>query len=197
LSNPSGIGFVFQDVGIQLSGITGTVEEEIAFSLEQFGVPPAVIKERIEEQLALFQLRPFRNRHPESLSGGEAQLLAIASEAAKHPNIFILDEPAQGLDAKNIRLLTAAIRSWKKSAAVIITEEQINLTYSVGDRILFLEHGSPRFFGSLTEMLNSHIDFSSLDLPEWVDAQRLLERPTISASYKQSVKWLKNLRTSG
>ncbi len=194
--DPANIGFVFQDTAIQLSGITETVEEEIAFSLEQFGIPEAVIRERTEEQLSMFDMHHLRNRHPKSLSGGETQILAIAAEAAKHPRVFILDEPTQALDSKNIRLLAGAIREWKKSAAIIITEERIDLTYSVGDRILFLEHGSPRFLGSLDEMVNSHLDFSTLELPEWISAQLLLERRVVSTSLKQSVRWLKEYRTS-
>ena len=196
LIDTMGIGFVFQDTSIQFSGIAETVEEEIAFSLEQFGVPQAVIQERIEEQLSLFAMHHLRTRHPKSLSGGETQLLAIAAEAAKHPRVFILDEPTQALDTKNVRLLETAIGEWKKSASIIITEEQVDLTYSVGDRFLFLEKGAQRYLGSLTKMLNSHLDLSNLDLPEWVSAQLLLERPFVSTSLRQTVRWLKEYRTS-
>jgi len=190
------IGFVFQDSAIQLSGITETVEEEIGFALEQFGFPPPLIRERIEEQLSMFGMHRLRNRHPQSLSGGETQLLAIAAEAAKHPPLFILDEPTQALDARNIRALSKAIRTWKTSSAVLITEERMNLSLDAGDSFLFLENGSPTFLGPLEGLLNSKLNLSSLDIPAWAGAQILLERPVVSSSLRHSVRWLKDYRIS-
>ena len=192
----SRIGFVFQDVGIQLSGVTGTIEEEIAFSLEQFGMPTSTIENRIEEQLDLFQLQALKHRSPKTLSGGETQLLAIASETAKHPEILILDEPTQSLDVRNITRLASAIKKLKQTTAIVVTEECVNLTGAVADRILFLEDGNQRYCGPLPGLVNSGLDLSSLNLPEWMEAQKQLQRPLVNVSYRESVKWFRELRSS-
>lgn len=192
----SRIGFVFQDVGIQLSGVAGTVEEEIAFSLEQFGVPALTIENRIEEQLDLFQLQALRHRSPKTLSGGETQLLAIACETAKHPELLILDEPAQSLDVRNTALLVSAIRKLRQTTAIVVTEERVSLTGAVADRLFFLEEGHQHYCGSLTGLVNSGLDLYSLNLPEWIEAQRQLQRPVVNVSYRESVRWFRELHSS-
>ena len=195
LPGTSEIGFVFQDASLQLSGVTETVEEEIAFSLEQFGVPRDIIRARIEEQLLTFHLGGLRKRHPKTLSGGETQMLAIASEAAKHPRLFILDEPTQALDAGHIRHLLDFLRSAKRSSTVIFIEQNTSAAFELCDSILFLENGRQQFFGTPDKLLNSGIDVSSLTLPELLDIQRALLGNRVSLSFKETIQWLKNYRT--
>jgi energy-coupling factor transport system ATP-binding protein len=195
LADPSSIGFVFQDVSLQLSGVTETVEEEIAFSLEQFGVTRNIIEERIEEQLTLFRFEALRRRHPKTLSGGETQILAIACEAAKHPQLFILDEPTQSLDAQHTQRLIDDLRILKRSTTIIFIEHQIAAAFQLCDHVLFLEDGRQRFFGAPQDLLVSNTDCSSLVLPEWVEAQQMLGRRNISLSYRETVQWLKRSRT--
>ncbi len=192
----SEIGFVFQDASLQLSGVTETVEEEIAFSLEQFGVPRHIIRERIEEQLSMFHLHELRYRHPKTLSGGESQMLAIASEAAKHPRLFILDEPTQALDTDHIRRLTDFLRIAKRSSTIIFIEQNLSATFDLCDHILFLENGRQQFLGPPHDLLNSSTDLSSLTLPELIDIQRALGRNHISLLFKETVEWMKKCRTS-
>ncbi|HTR81012.1 MAG TPA: ABC transporter ATP-binding protein [Bacteroidota bacterium] len=194
--DPSKIGFVFQDVRIQLSGITETVEEEIAFALEQFGLPQQIIVDRVEEQIENFRLDALRRRHPRSLSGGETQMVALASETAKHPAMLILDEPFQGLDAKNMTVLLDSLDSLKDSTTIIIADEGIDSARRLGGRVLLLDKGSQLFFGTLPELLRSGSGLSLLDLPDWIEAQRLMGRPFISTNYRESVQWLKNPRSS-
>jgi energy-coupling factor transport system ATP-binding protein len=195
-ADASSIGFVFQDVALQLSGVTETVEEEIAFSLEQFGVPRNIIEERIEEQLTMFCFEALRRRHPKTLSCGETQILAIACEAAKHPQLFILDEPTQSLDAQHIQRLIDALRILKRSTTIVFIEHQIAAAFQLCDHVLFLENGQQRFFGVAQDLLVSNTDCSSLVLPEWVEAQQMLGRRNISLSYGETVQWLKKARIS-
>ncbi len=192
----SEIGFVFQDASLQLSGVTETVEEEIAFTLEQFGVPRDIMRETIEEQLSTFHLNELRYRHPKSLSGGETQMLAIASEAAKHPRLFILDEPIQALDANHIRHLIDYLRGAKRSSTIIFIEQNLSATFEICDHILFLENGRQQFLGVPHDLLNSNIDVSSLTLPELIDVQRALGRNHISLLVKETIEWMKKCRTS-
>ena len=192
---PSEIGFVFQDASLQLSGVTETVEEEIAFSLEQFGVPRETIKARIEEQLATFQLNGLRHRHPKTLSGGETQMLVIAGEAAKHPRLFILDEPTQALDVDHIRRLVDCLHVAKRSSTIIFIEQNLSATVEICDHVLFLEKGRQLFSGTPQDMVNSTIDLSSLAMPELIEIQRSIGRNHISLFFKETFQWMKS-RTS-
>jgi energy-coupling factor transport system ATP-binding protein len=192
----SEIGFVFQDTSLQLSGVTDTVEEEIAFPLEQFGVSREIMRERIEEQLSTFHLHELRNRHPKTLSGGETQMLAIASEAAKHPRLFILDEPTQALDADHIRQLMDFLRLAKRSSTIIFIEQNLSVVFELCDQVLFLENGRQQFLGAPHALLNSNTDVSSLMLPELIDVQRSLGRNHISLLFKETIEWMKKCRTS-
>ena len=192
----SEIGFVFQEASLQLSGVTETVEEEIAFSLEQFGLPRDTMKERIEEQLSTFHLHELRHRHPNTLSGGEIQMLAIASEAAKHPRLFVLDEPTQALDADHIRHLLDFLRIAKRSSTIVVIEQNLNAAFELCDQVLFLENGREQFVGSPNDLLNSNTDVSSLTLPELIDVQRSLGRSHVSLLFKETIEWMKKFRTS-
>jgi energy-coupling factor transport system ATP-binding protein len=192
----SEIGFVFQEASLQLSGVTETVEEEIAFSLEQFGVPRDIMRERIEEQLARFHLHELRYRHPKTLSGGETQMLAIASEAAKHPRLFVLDEPTQALDADHIRHLVDFLRVAKRSSTIIFIEQNMSATFELCNHVLFLENGRQQFFGAPHDLLNSDTDVSSLTVPELVHVQQALGRNRISLIVKETIEWMKKCRTS-
>lgn len=189
-------GFVFQDPSLQLSGITQTVEEEIAFSLEQFGVPPEVILDRVEEQIELYRLHGLRNRHPKTLSGGETTLLACACETAKLPDLFILDEPTQSLDSRNIQRLIEILVRIRESTTVILIEQHIASAFQLCDKILFLEDGRQRFYGSPRALLDAKLDLSSLVIPEWVEAQLTLGRRDATLTYKETVRWLKKIRSS-
>ena len=193
---PSEIGFLFQDASLQLSGVTDTVEEEIAFSLEQYGFSRDLMRERIDEQLSVFRLEKLRNRHPKTLSGGETQMVAIASEAAKHPRLFILDEPTQALDAGHIRQVIDYLSTAKRASSIIVIEQNLGAAFEVCNKILFLEKGCQQFFGAPVDLLNSDADLSALALPEIIELQRALKRRHISLSFKETLPWLKSYRIS-
>ncbi len=89
-------GLVFQNPAAQMLALS--VEEEIVFGLENLGLPPTVIRERLEATLARFGLEPLRNRSPQTLSGGEQQKLALAAITARQPPVLVLDEPLSMLD---------------------------------------------------------------------------------------------------
>lgn len=195
-SERSGVGFVFRDPMLQLSGATETVEEEIAFSLEQFGLPQTLIRERIAEQLDLFSLQRLKGRHPRTLSGGETQSLVVACEAAKHPRLFILDEPARSLDSKSTQRLGDILLSLKRSCTVILIDERLELALKLCNQVLLLDGGIQRFFGSPRDLLNANIVLSSVELPDWIQLQRSLDRKGISVSYQETMQWLKRFPSS-
>ena len=90
------VGMVFQNAEMQF--FTTTVEEELALALENMGVPAQTILERIDWALNMTGMQDYRERPLYALSGGQKQLIAIASILVMRPNILLLDEPTANLD---------------------------------------------------------------------------------------------------
>ena len=87
------VGLVFQNPFNQLSGARDTVFGEVAFGLQNLGVPREEILKRVERSLELLEISPYRERNPFDLSGGQIQRVAIASILAMEPEVLVLDEP--------------------------------------------------------------------------------------------------------
>ncbi|MGI6051686.1 MAG: energy-coupling factor ABC transporter ATP-binding protein [Bilifractor sp.] len=112
------IGFLFQDSEIQL--FTDSVEDEIAFGLEQLGLPDEEIHDTTEHYLEMFGLDGVRDRAPFALSGGEKKRTALAAVCAMNPDVLILDEPLAGLDEDGQQWLTDFFKKLKKEHHLII-----------------------------------------------------------------------------
>lgn len=103
------VGLVFQNPAHQM--LAPTVEAEILFGLENLGISRSEMKKRLDDIFTLFQLHSFRNRSPQTLSGGEQQKLALASILARQPDIFIFDEPLSMLDTTSALELVSHIEN--------------------------------------------------------------------------------------
>lgn len=97
------IGFVFQNSEVQL--FCSNVYDEIAFGPRQMGMDEEEVKKRVEDTLKLLKIDELRNRQPYHLSGGEKKKVSIASVVALNPDVYIFDEPMNGLDPKTKRFL--------------------------------------------------------------------------------------------
>ncbi len=106
------VGLLFQEAEAQL--FNPTVEAEVAWGLENLGLPVAEIRARVEEMLALFRLEQVRRRAPAELSGGEQKRLALASVLAMRPQVLILDEPMGGLDPAGRSEVLAALSDLRR-----------------------------------------------------------------------------------
>ena len=101
------VGVVGQD---PLAGfVTDTVEEELAYTMEQLAIDPAVMRTRVEETLDLLGLAELRHRALHALSGGQQQRVAIGAVLTAHPRVLVLDEPTSALDPTSAEDVLAAI----------------------------------------------------------------------------------------
>jgi len=116
-------GMVFQNPAAQM--LASSVEEEVAFGLENLGLPPEVIRRRLDVTLARFGLDMLRTRSPQTLSGGEQQKLALAAIIARHPAVLVLDEPFSMLDGTAVVELVDHLMDLTRSGiAVLICEHR-------------------------------------------------------------------------
>jgi energy-coupling factor transport system ATP-binding protein len=194
--SPAEVGFVFQNQYMQLSGVTETVEAEIAFSLEQLGTPPEIIHERIAEQISQFRLKHLTRQHPQTLSSGETRMVALACEMAKHPRWLLLDQPTESLHAEGISLLINALDKFKQSTMLIVVEHRLELLNTLCDKVLFLLNGNQQFYSTPSELFLSGIDTHELDIPLWIDAQQKLIGNIETLSYRKSLRTLKQWHSS-
>lgn len=97
------IGFVFQNSEVQL--FCSNVYDEIAFGPRQMGMDEKEVQRRVEDTLKLLQIDELRDRQPYHLSGGEKKKVSIASVVVLNPDVYIFDEPMNGLDPRTKRFL--------------------------------------------------------------------------------------------
>jgi energy-coupling factor transporter ATP-binding protein EcfA2 len=157
------IGIVFQNPENQL--IAMNVEHEIAFGLENIGVPAKEISKRIKESASLTEIEHILDKAPFELSGGEQQRVAIASILVLQPKILILDEPTALLDpymAKKIINLLDEIRS-EKNISILISEHRLDLILPFSQQIILMHNGKIIEHGQSESVING-INFQNLRL---------------------------------
>ncbi|MCI0397208.1 MAG: energy-coupling factor ABC transporter ATP-binding protein [Chloroflexi bacterium] len=137
------IGLVFANPFNQITGARFTVREEIAFGLENLGLPRDEMVARIAEVLALTGLEALADRSPYALSGGQQQRLAIASVIAMRPRLLVLDEPTSQLDPVGAREVFTVLRDLaaEGSATVVLAEHKLEWVAAFTDRVLALAGG--------------------------------------------------------
>lgn len=134
------IGMVFQNPDNQFVG--ATVEDDVAFGLENKGVEHSQMKERVDEALNLVGMSAFKTREPARLSGGQKQRVAIAGAVALRPMIIVLDEATSMLDPKGRLDLINTIRSIREDYQLTV----ISITHdldevALSDRVLVMKNG--------------------------------------------------------
>lgn len=135
-------GLVFQNPFNQLSGAKDTVFEEIAFGLQNLGIPRDEIYERVEKNLKLLDIEEYRDRNPFDLSGGQTQRVAIASILAMEPQVIVLDEPTSQLDPQGSEEVFRVVDKLSKTGiTIIMVEHKMEKMASYCDKILLLHDG--------------------------------------------------------
>jgi energy-coupling factor transporter ATP-binding protein EcfA2 len=166
------VGTVLQDPAKQIVG--ATVDAELAFGPENFGVPRDDIAERIREVAAQAGIEALLGRETAALSGGERQLLAMAAILMMRPRLFVVDEPLANLDpATAERLLTLLRTLADEGSAIVIVEHRVEEALALEPgRVLYLDEGRTRYLGSVEGFLDV-ADPSAVRLPFAVVARRL------------------------
>ncbi|MBX5476492.1 MAG: ABC transporter ATP-binding protein [Clostridia bacterium] len=155
----------------QISGARDTVYDEIAFGLENLGVPPEEIRERVDEAIARFGLTAVAEQNPFACSGGQVQRLAIASAWVMRPRVLILDEPTSQLDPRGAREVEEAVEVARRlGVAVIVVEHRSEWLAARADRLLVLRAGRPVAAGR-ARALYAGTSVPDEDLPRPVYAQ--------------------------
>ena len=159
------IGMVFQNPDNQFVG--ATVEDDVAFGLENQGLPRQEMKKRVEEALDLVGMLDFKKREPARLSGGQKQRVAIAGVVALRPAILILDEATSMLDPEGRRELIETVQGIRKDydmTVISITHDLEEVAMS--DRVLVMKKGEIESTSSPRELFSRNdLDQIGLDDP--------------------------------
>ncbi len=147
------IGYVGQDPAAGF--VTDTVEEELAYGMEQLGVPAETMRRRVEETLDLLGIAALRDRDLRTLSGGEQQRVAIGSVLPMHPRLLVLDEPTSALDptAAEDVLATLARLVHDLGISVLLAEHRLERVVPFADRMCLLTGAGRVRVGATAELL--------------------------------------------
>ncbi|MGQ7373716.1 energy-coupling factor ABC transporter ATP-binding protein [Streptococcus suis] len=156
------IGMVFQNPDNQFVG--ATVEDDVAFGLENQGIPLEEMRSRVNEALELVGMTDFKTREPARLSGGQKQRVAIAGVVALRPKIIILDEATSMLDPEGRLDLIKIVREIKDRHGMTV----ISITHdldevALSDRVIVMKNGQVESISTPKELFMRE-DLADLDL---------------------------------
>jgi energy-coupling factor transporter ATP-binding protein EcfA2 len=148
------VGFVFQDP--EAEAVVDVVEDELAFAMENQGLPRGTMRTRVEEVLDQLNIAHLRQRRLSTLSGGERQRVAIAAVLTLHPRVLVLDEPTSQLDPQAAEEVLDALLKLNRDLGltVILAEHRLERVAQYADRILYLPGGlRPPLLGAPDKVL--------------------------------------------
>jgi energy-coupling factor transporter ATP-binding protein EcfA2 len=149
------VGLVFQNPENQLFALS--VEKDVAFGLENLGMPRDEIKERVDWALQMTGIEDLRERAPHELSGGQQQRVAIACVLAMQPEVMVLDEPTSFLDPLGAQKIFEVIHDLNKKLGitVILVEHRLDLASKYADHVIVMNEGKIALDGGPREVFNS------------------------------------------
>jgi len=153
------VGYVFQNPNDHL--FCDTVEEELAFTLNNLGVKSEEAKPLINRTLERFGLTQYRYQYPRFLSGGEKQRVALASILVAQPQVIILDEPTRGMEYRLKAELMKFLDQYRREGrAVILVTQDVEIAAEFSDRVVLLSEGKIVVDGPRREVLSRALLFS-------------------------------------
>jgi energy-coupling factor transport system ATP-binding protein len=198
------IGCVFQNPFNQISGVKDTVFEEVAFGLENFGIPVDEIERRVVEIMKLTNITEIAEKNPFEISGGQQQRLALASIIVLKPDILVIDEPTSQLDPEGTENVFEIIKMMKKEKkTILLVEHKVDLLAEYADTIIVLHQGCLVRMGPASEVLGDEklLDYNT-QIPQIARLSNALIRrglplDTTPVTEKAAVRALKNCITAG
>ncbi len=178
-------GFVFDDPLAQLTGLGGTVEEEVAVGPENLALPREAIRARVDRALAAADATHLAHRVPDELSGGERQRVALACALALEAPLLVLDEPTAQLDPEATRRFGERLRALAEAGtSVMLVSQDADLLRMVTTRVLVLEGGAQAKLGRASDVLPANVEIQPADRPP-PTREPLLQAEGIVVSYDQ------------
>lgn len=147
------VGMVFQNPDNQFVG--STVEDDVAFGLENQGIPREEMLIRVKDALEKVRMAEFATREPARLSGGQKQRVAIARSLAMNPEVMLFDEPTSALDPEMVKEVLNVIKSLAQSKmTIVIVTHEMGFAKEVADRVMFMDEGIIMEEGTPDEIFN-------------------------------------------
>ena len=175
------VGLVFQNPENQLFALS--VEKDVAFGLENLGVPRDEMRKRVDEALKLTDIYDLRERPPHELSGGQQQRVAIASVLAMQPEVIVLDEPTSFLDPLSAKKIFEVIYDLNKrfDITVVLVEHRLDLTAKYTDHIIIMDEGKVVQDGDPREILRSEeARLIGIGIPKATRLYQILKKDGVS-----------------
>ncbi len=157
------VGMVFQNPDNQI--VATIVEEDVAFALENMGVPSEEMRRRVDDALKAVEMYEYREHSPHQLSGGQKQRVAIAGIIAMHPDCIVLDEPTAMLDPKGRKKVMETIKTLNKEhniTIVLITHYMDEA--ALADRVVVMDKGKIMMDDKPQEVFSHVKEMKSLGL---------------------------------
>lgn len=152
------VGLAFQNPFNQISGAKYTVYEELAFGLENIGVPRDEMIQRVDDAMKLTGISDLAERSPYSLSGGQQQRVALTSILVMQPKVLVLDEPTSQMDPIGTREVFGVIRTMaEKGMTVLMAEHKVEWIANFADRVVALYDGEIILDGKPGDVLTSDV----------------------------------------
>ncbi len=161
------VGMVFQNPDNQI--VATVVEEDVAFALENLGVPPEEMRQRIDEAMQAADIYKYRERQPHKLSGGQKQRVAIAGVLAMNPDVLVLDEATAMLDPRGREKIMKTVRRLNEEKGITV----VHITHymeeaALAGRVVVMSEGKIAFAGSPKEVFSRVEELRALhlDIPQ-------------------------------
>ena len=135
------IGYVLQNPDSQI--VTDKVWHELAFGLENLGVPTEIIRRRVGEMASYFGIQDWFRKKTDELSGGQKQLLNLAAVMVMQPKLLILDEPTSQLDPIAAADFIATLQKLNRELGltILLAEHRLEEVFPIADRVILMDHG--------------------------------------------------------
>lgn len=193
----SHVGIVFQDPEKQL--VMTSVEAEVAFGLENLGVPRQEMFRRVAEVMTFLNLAHLKKEFTANLSGGEKQKVALAAVIAMHPRILVLDEPTSQLDPVAAGELLDFVEYLNKELGytVVLIEQRLERCFHLADRLLVMEQGEIICDGQPGDVARWQVEHKIPFIPPVARFFASINSPVVPLTVKEGRQELKKYLPSG